>query len=353
MIDWAKSMEQTFEYYVVDPYTWKETKKLDNVLSSSITRDSKSSTLENARIDVVGEMNECYIRIYLIAIQDKEKTKVPLGTFLVQTPSMTFDGKIKKVSLDAYSPLLELTENPVDLGYSLLEGENIMENACRIVKTRLRTPVIDTSDDKQLYSDFVSNPDDTWLAFVIDLSSNAKYELCMDELSRVLFSPIQDTAALQPVWTYNDDNSSILLPNMSLERDIYKIPNVVEVVYSSGKDYYYARVINDDPNSPLSTVSRGREIIKRVTNPSSLGDPTQRQIDEFAKDLLKSLSTVEYTISYSHGYCPVRVGDCVRLNFKNAGIVNVKAKVTSQTIDCKPGMKVNETSVFTEKLWGD
>lgn len=351
MIDWTKSMEQTFEYYVVDPYTWKEMKKLDNILSSSISRDLKSSTLETARIDITGELGECYIRVYLIAIQNGIKNKLSLGTFLVQTPSISFDGKIKKVSLDAYSPLLELSENPVDLGYSLLEGENIMENACRIVRNRLRTPVIDAKEDKPLYSDFVSNPNDTWLTFVRDLLANAKYELALDELSQVLFSPVQDVASLQPVWTYDDNNSSILLPNLTLERDIYGIPNVVEVVYSSGKDYYYARVSNDDENSPLSTVTRGREIVKRVTNPSSLGDPTQRQIDEYAKELLKSLSTVEYTVSYTHGYCPVRIGDCVRLNYKNAGIVNVKAKVISQSINCKPGVQVSEKAVFTTKLW--
>ena len=39
MPDWTKTMQQTFEYYVVDPGTWKETKKIDCVLNSSISRD--------------------------------------------------------------------------------------------------------------------------------------------------------------------------------------------------------------------------------------------------------------------------------------------------------------------------
>ena len=29
MPDWTKTMQQTFEYYVVDPGTWKEMKKID------------------------------------------------------------------------------------------------------------------------------------------------------------------------------------------------------------------------------------------------------------------------------------------------------------------------------------
>ena len=136
-----------------------------------------------------------------------------------------------------------------------------------------------------------------------------------------------------------------------MDHDLYGIPNVVEVIYSNGRDFYYARVVNDDPNSPTSTISRGREIVHRDTNPSVIGDPTNAQIQEYARTLLRSLSTVEYTVSYTHGYCPVRLGDCVRINYARAGIVDVKARVISQSIKCEPGCPVTEKAVFTTKLW--
>ena len=66
----------------------------------------------------------------------------------------------------------------------------------------------------------------------------------------------------------------------------------------------------------------------------------------------KSLSTLEYEVTYTHGYCPVRLGDCVRLDYAKAGLSGVKAKVISQSIDCVPGCPVTETAVFTTKLWG-
>ena len=110
--------------------------------------------------------------------------------------------------------------------------------------------------------------------------------------------------------------------------------------------------MNDDPNSPISTVNRGREIVHRVTDPDVIGDPTRNQIQEYAEQLLRDLSSLEYTIKYSHGYCPVRVGDCVRLNYKAAGLTDVKAKVISQTIKCEPGCPVTEKATFTVKLWG-
>ena len=352
MADWTWSMQQTFEYYVVDPNTWKDTKKLDNVKSCTITRDSDAETLGSATIDVTESLGECYIRVYLITIQNGVKERHPLGTFLVQTPSSSFDGKIRSVSMDAYTPLLELKENPPPLGYSLLEEDNIMKKAYQLCREHARAPVVEAPCEETLNYDFVANTSDTWLTFISDLIGNAKYSFALDELGRILFSPKQDTASLQPIWTYDDGNSSILYSDITMDHDLYGVPNVVEVVYTNGSDTYHARVVNDDPNSPISTVNRGREIVHRVTNPDGVGNATEFQITEYANKLLRQLSSLEYSVSYSHGYCPTRIGDCVRLNYRRAGINNIKARVVSQNIRCEAGCKVTEKAVFTTKLWG-
>lgn len=351
MTDWLSTMQQTFEYYIVDPGTWKDKKRIDNVISSTISRDLKTDTLGSASISIAESLGECYIRIYLITIQNGVKSKYPIGTFLVQTPSYKFDGKMTNITMDAYTPLLELKENPPPLGYSILKESNILDNAYRIVREQVRAPVVMEKNRETLYTDFVANTDDTWVTFIRDLLANAKYTLMLDEMGRVLFMPQQKTSALQPVWTYDDDNSSIIYPSLDINHDLYGIPNVVEVIYSNGQEVYIGKAVNDDPNSPISTINRGREILHRVTNPAMTGNPTENQIHEYAKSLLKELSSLEYTITYTHGYCPVRIGDCVRLNYSRAGINGVKAKVISQSIKCEPGCPVTETAVFTNELW--
>lgn len=352
MVDWLSSMQQTFEYYIVNPATWKDAKKIENVKSCSISRDSDAGTLGSASINITESVGECYVRIYLITIQNGTKERHPLGTFLVQTPSTSFDGKVRNLSMDAYTPLLELKETKPPLGYSVMKGTNIMTIARQLTQENTRAPVVPASCDTNLFSDFVAEIDDSWLTFLTDLLLNAKYSYDLDEMGRILFAPEQDTASLQPVWTYNDDNSSILYPNLNMDHDLYGIPNVVEVIYSHGNGYYYSRVVNNDPNSPTSTINRGREIIHRVSDPDLIGDPTENQIDEYANRLLRELSSLEYTITYTHGYCPVRVGDCVRFNYSRADLKNVKAKVISQTIKCEPGCPVTEKAVFTNRLWG-
>lgn len=356
MADWLKSMNQTFEYYIVDPGTWKDSKKLETVKSCTITRDAETETRGSATIDVTDSLGEAYIRVYLITSQNGVTEKHPLGTFLVQTPSSSFDGKKRDISMDAYTPLIELKESPPPLGYSILKGESILENAYLICREHVRAPVVKAYSelcDDPLYDDFVANTDDTWMSFLSDLIANAKYHFDLDEMGRILFAPKQDTASLQPVWEFNDDTSSILYSDITMEHDYYGIPNVVEVIYSKGNEFYYAKAVNDDKNSPTSTVNRGREIIHRVSNPNFVGDPTNRQIEEYAKQLLKELSSVEYTITYTHGYCPVRLGDCVLLNYSRAGIDGIKARVISQSIKCESGCSVTEKAVFTKKLWGD
>lgn len=85
MADWTSTMQQTFEYYIVDPGTWKDVRKIDTVISSRISRDLEAETLGSASISITESLGECYIRIYLVTIQNGLREKHPLGTYMVQT----------------------------------------------------------------------------------------------------------------------------------------------------------------------------------------------------------------------------------------------------------------------------
>lgn len=366
MPDWKKPMTQTFEFYIVDPNTWADKSRLHNVKGCDIERDAETDTLGSATLDITGTLDECYVRVYLVTRQNGVEEKIPLATLLAQPPRVAFDGKVSELSIDAYTPLIELKENNPPLGFSLLKTDrsnpdnihvtNIMDNVYRLTRENLRAPVVsigDTSDlDFELKEDFVADPDDTWLSFNKDLMARAKYSYAIDEMGRILFAPDQDTASLQPVWTYEDDEESILYPEVTVNRDLFGIPNAIEVVYTRDNVTMSVRVVNDDPNSPTSTVKRGREILLRDTNPSIDGTPTEEILRQYAEQRLRDESTVEYTVSYKHAYCGTRLGDCIRLNYKRGGLTDIKAKIISQSIKCTKGTPVSEKAVFSQKLWG-
>lgn len=353
MIDWTKSMQQTFEYYIVDPHTWHDISQIRTVKSCTITRDSSLDTLGSAAIDCDEDINDRYVRCYLIATQHGETEKIPLGTHIYQSPSTSFDGKHHSISYDGYTPLIELKEKPMPIGFAVQKGANILSTAYALLSDdALRAPIIEGSDSRTLSGDFLAELTETKLSFISDLLLNANYSLGLDENSKVIFVPDRNLKSMRPVWMYNDDNSSILQPDFTLTRDIFGIPNKIEVVYSpSDGDPLVATDQNTDASSIVSYPARGRWIVHRETDPDVVEGITQAQLREYAHKRLVKLSSVDYQIAYKHGYCPVRLGDCVRFNYTRANFANENARVTRQHIVCDEGCEIEETAVLTNHLW--
>ena len=351
MIDWLESMAQTYEFYEVNPGTWKNKRRISSVLSCNPKRDKSTNTIESASFTVTEKFEECYIRVYLVVSQDGiTYPGVPLGTFLVQTPSDKFDGKISSLNLDAYSPLLEAKDVYPEVGYTALKGANIMDTGYKLLKDNLRAPIIKPADLSALTDDFTAESSENLLDFVIALIASASYHLEIDDVGQIIFAPDQDLDSVNPVWTFADDGFSILYSDITDEYDLYGIPNMVEVIYSNSGVNLYSKATNDNPVSPTSTVARGRTVMYRESNPTLSGTPTQEYLDQYAQQKLKELNSITHTLSYQHGYCPVRLGDCVLLDYESAGLKNVKARIQTQSIDCTSGCTVSETAVYTSNL---
>lgn len=351
MIDWSQPMRRSYEYWIVNPYTWKDERRLTNVTGCSITRDLSAETIASGSIDTDEKLGECYVRAYLSVLQNGSKMKVPLATLLCQTPSKEYSRNRIKYSVTMYSPLLELKDHNPELGLTVEKGSNIMTMAHNLCSVQMRAPLEKVSDGSTLYSDYISNLNDTWLTFLIDLVSQADRQLMLDALGKVTFIKGESLNAMEPVWIYNDDNSSILHPDYKDKSDYYGVPNVVEVVYSNSDGYFFSRIENRDADSPISIQNRGREVMHRVTDPTFNGVPTQTMVDEYAKAVLLSDSTLKHTVTYTHAYCPVYINDCVILNHIKFGHSGVKALVTNQSIKCESDCSVTETAVYTETLW--
>lgn len=353
IIDWTRSMSQTYEFCVVDPGTWKDKKLITNVESCTIVRDLEVETLGSATITCDDDYTDEYVRSYLVVDQDKVRDRIALGTHIFQTPNVKHDGKHRSMDQEGYTPLLELKEKYVDMGFAVMKGQNVLSTAEALIKTRMRAPFVSQVSSDTLADNFIANLDDTWLTYVTDMLAMAKHGFSVDPMGMVSFAKHMSPEVLRPKWTYTDDNSSILQPSVTLKRDLYGIPNVVECIFSpqTGR-HLYSRVVNDDKNSIVSTVRRGREVTYRDTSPNVTEGITQGQLDAYARNVLKEMSSLEFEVSYKHGYCPVTVGDGVRLNYTRAGISNRAAKVIRQSIKLDSGCQVDETAVYTDSLWG-
>lgn len=375
-IDWSKGMQQTFEYFKVNPKTWNDTEQITSIISSNLTKDTDSDMRGHASIEISELLEECYIRTYLKVKQAGFTHRICLGTHLYMMTSDSFNGMRHQYNMTGYTPLVELREKLAAVGYNVTgtTGEvngkvapMISDTIVELLRQNTRLKVDDRVQIKKpLLNNFVAGTSDNLLTVVNNLlnaTSLQKYEMNVDERGEVFIREAITVYNERHVFEYTDDNSSILMADIDLSVDMSSIPNVLEVIYcgDKNKDIGAIRVVvrNEDPNSIVSTVARGREIWSRYTisniatpvNTTLTKEVIMAEVEAQAKRLLEAASTIKKTIQYEHGYCDVEVGDTVLFNYKRAGLIGIKAKVVSQTITCKPGCKVSEMAVYTKKLW--
>lgn len=347
-IDWSSGYQVAYEYWEVDPSNLCNRRMLRTVNSCTIDRDASDETLGSAAMEI-GEPvgNEIWVRVFAVITQRGSVHRECLGTFIAITPRVQMDGKSSTYSLDLYTPLRELADDGPPDGFPIRRGQNAV-NAARLVFQRFHAHLVDSGVSHALSKQVVSL-NDSWLSFGRKVLEAANMEVALDAHGRIGFSPVRDAAALAPAWTFIDDERSLLFDDAELTCGWSEVPNVVKVKVSGAKsaDTAIATATNDSAFSPVSTISRGRIVSIIEENPEGV---TKANAKDYAARRLKELSCTERTLSFVHGYCPVRLGDCVRV-IKSRNGLDVKGKVISQSISCVTDLRVETEIAFTEVAW--
>lgn len=118
-------------------------------------------------------------------------------------------------------------------------GSNILESAITLITEHCRAPVVRKTFSKNLLTDFVADSGDDWLTFISDLLGQAEHHIALSPSGEILLEKDVKFSETIPIWEFNDDNSSILLPSITMEYDLCDIPNTVEVIYSDDKNYIF------------------------------------------------------------------------------------------------------------------
>lgn len=359
-VNWRSSMQQTFSFYKVDSTTWKDTSPIDSVINCTITKDKNDETLGYCTMTADNIFGEQYIRIYLDVTQDNIFHHIPIGTYLTQTNFSSFNGKKTDLQIDAFSPLIELKEKKVPIGYFIPAGVVVLKEVQKIIDENCRAPISENtkvfieSNTYKMENAFVANVDENWFTYLNSLLNNLNFEFGLNDLGEIEIQEQQTVESKTKIWTYSDDEESILYPEISLNQDLYGIPNVIEILTSSPvseKSKLY-RAENKNPSSPISIQNRGREVIERTVITDLISsDNTDKYYSEMANSILHQKSTIEYTVSYKHGFCPVHIGDCVEIDYARSKLGSIKAKVMSQSIECVLGCPVSETASYTVNMW--
>jgi len=329
-MDWSKGYSAVYYAKRVDPVTWRDLETI-KLTGGSIKREP-SGLRESADVDCVNYNIEVeqWIRIYLDTRQDGDAGHEALFTGLATSPDNELSGALSNNSLECYSVL-----KPADDVYLLrgwyapagMRGGDVIKDLLSVTPAPVRV----AEDSPQLSTSIIAEDAETRLTMVDKVLDAIDWRIRIDGDGTINVEP----KPLEPVVAFDPLENDVIETELKISADWYSCPNVYLAINED-----MAGIARDDsPDSPLSTVNRGREVWMvdsscELSQNESIGQYAQRKLDEAQQ--------IQRTAEYDRRYFPdVVPGDLVRLHYPAQNLDGV-FNVTSQSIELGYGARTSE-----------
>lgn len=329
-MDWSKGFSASYYMAIIDKRTWNDASRRE-ITGGSISR-SGSGLRQSADIDCPGYEpgTEQWIRVWLDVRQNGAAEHVAVFTGLACSPSIKRDGNIKEIPLECYSVLKPADDVMLQRGWYIAAGMNGAQMAASMLQEVIPAPVIVEGSSPALQQAIIAEDGETVLSMVDKILDAIGWQLRIDGMGTVTLREISD----ETVATFGTDYD-IVETEIQIEQDWFDCPNVFRAV----SDDMTAIARDDSENSPLSTVTRGREIWMEETN-CDMNDG--ESIEEYSIRRLKEEQQKSTRITYNRRFHPdVMTGDMIRLNYP-AQELQGNYRVSDQTIQLEHGARTEE-----------
>ena len=343
-MDWSKGFSAQYYITVVDKPTWRDTVTEDGAPRIDITGGTVKRTMdslrESADINCINYSTdrEQLIRVWLDAKQDGESSHTPLFTGLASSPKRSINGRLETNALQCYSVLKIAQDILLPRGWYAPTGIN-GGNLIRNLLAPIGAPIHIAENSPALKSAIISESNENNLSMVDKILDAMKtdtmaWRLMLNGKGEIFIEPINK----EPVASFSSVDNDILEPTLDITYDWYACPNICRVV--SGDTSAIAR--DDDPNSMVSTINRGREIWIEDTSCYLNENET---LADYARRYLKEAQYVATNISYTRRFDPdLRPEKVVRLNYPEQQIFG-NFLITSHNIALDHGGRTSEEVV--------
>ena len=326
-MDFTKSYKAAFYAAFLDPVTWNEQGRFE-IVSGSVSRtDSGQRATAELTVREYDEPIDRWMRIYMDCDQNGSRAHEALFTGIVSTPGSEHNGAIENVKLQAYSPLKAAEDIKLQLGWYVPAGRN----GAAVIRDLLKkqpAPVEVVGTAPVLSEAIVAEQNENCLSMAEKVLSSINWIMQVAGDGTIILKKASAESVLDM-----GPQQDIVETTFSKGRDWFSCPNVVFA--TTGTASYEAR--DDDPESELSTVSRGREVQVFEENVTLSDNETIRK---YAERRLTELQARTETASYTRRYMPdVLVGDNVRLDY---GSLSGLFTVESQTITLGTAARTQE-----------
>lgn len=329
-MNWNKGFSATYYATIVDPATWRDTARIE-IISGSVSRTS-SSLRQSADITCrdYDPARETWVRVYLDARQGASGAHEAVFTGLATSPEISINGNIKEYPLQCFSVLKPAEDIYLPRGWYAPAGAN----GGTIIKELLEVcpcPVTVDEDSPFLSQSVIAEDSETHVSMVDKILKAIDWRLRITGDGSVEIAPQATTAAVMFDVLENDS----IEPEISLAHDWYKCPNCFRAIRSDMS----AVARDDNPESPLSTIARGREVWAQDTS-SALAD--DESIAEYAVRRLREEQAQYIKVSYNRRFNPgLVVSDKVRLHYPAQGVDGIYT-VNQQDIELSFGATTSE-----------
>ena len=330
-MNWANGFRATYYMTIVDRDTWKDTQKVE-ITGGSVSR-SDSNLIESADVDCVNyDKGEQWVRLWLDARQEgSDASHIALFTGLATSPAVAINGMLRQNSLECYSVLKPADDVPLAKGYFVGSGANVPLLIQNELLKDSPAPVEIDGEAPPLAKTIIAESNESKLSLATKLLTaiNWRFRISGDGVIHLI--PKDNTV----VASFDALDNDVIEPQINVDYDWYKCPNVFQAIIDGVA--YIAR--DDDTNSVLSTVSRGREIWETEDSPTMNSGETATQ---YVKRRLKEEQTTIMKVSYNRRFYPgVTVGDCVSMNYPAQGVIGT-FRISSSSFNLTYGATVSE-----------
>lgn len=338
-MDYSRGYRAAFYAVLLDPASWQETERVE-LISGSVNNIStglrQSASLKVRDFD---RTREHWLRVYMDARQGEDIDHVPLFTGIVSAPKEDVDGPVATNDLTCYS-VLEPLDQPLLIGQYIARGADAGKAIRGLLKA---TPApVDIEEGTPRLEDYiVAEDNETSLTLIQKILDAIAWQMYIEGDGTITVRPKPETAAA----SFSAIGADVLEKTLSKTRDWFRVPNVYRV--SSGDATATAR--DDNPSSPLSTVSRGREIVETERD-ITLG--SNEGLAEYARRKLNEAQQIAEKADYTRRFVPtVHVGDKVRINYDS---LQGTYAILSQTINLTyNGQTQEQVERVSETEWSE
>jgi hypothetical protein len=263
----------------------------------------------------------------------------PLGVYIPTTFTLSEDVAVT-VSVEAYDRAQRVLDtNSARLLY-WPAGTKYLDAVEQLLSAAGITTVFKTDTDDVFSEDREDwDAGTSYLTVVNDLLREINYkDLWFNADGAAMLEPAAVPEASQIRHILSDmDQETKVLPGVSHGADYFNTPNVFEVYVANPEKsgLMRASAVNDNPQSPLSTVRRGRSIVQ-VTKLDNIAD--QAALQAYAERQRNDSLITGETVSVSTGLLPDwGVGDVVALHTSTHTTTLYSAEGRIETV-AAPGM---------------